>query len=124
MSIAGKWGYTHSDEHYHGAFDSAEQAAAEGGSPGDSVQVGQYREPAPFSEAVDVDIRNLIESAYTHDDWCGDWAAPQIAPSKEQCNDLEVAIRECVKQWTERHGMTLSFGVVELSSIRTVTVPE
>lgn len=124
-SIAGKWGYTHDGEMYTGVFDTAsDAAAAAGGRPGDSVEVGQYRDPVPFWEAVQVEAWHVIESAYDHEDWCGDWASDQIEPSRDQREELERELRETIRQWCERHRLMPSFGVVTLESMHTVLVPQ
>lgn len=123
-SIAGKWGYTRDGEMYTGAFDTASDAAAAGGRPGDSVEVGQYRDPVPFWDAVNVGAWHVIESAYDHDDWCGDWAADQIRPSREQREELERELRETIRKWCERHKLMPSFGVVQVASIHTLRVPQ
>lgn len=120
MSIVGKWGYKlHEDaEYYQGAADSAEQAAADSGvKPGETVTVGQYRDPIRPEDVIDVEP--MLEDVRDHEDYGGEWAEDALDCSDEQQTELTDDIRRVFGEWLDRHTLRPTFGIVEEQSVKT-----
>lgn len=118
--MAGKWGYTRDGEMYSGCYDTAEEAAEEGAlEEGQTVKVGQYRDPEVLAF---VDADSVIERIICQDEYCGDWAEDALACTDEQMAELTEAFREAMRTWLDKHDLWPSFGIVD--ETREITVGE
>ena len=106
--IEGKWGYSLDGEGYCGAFDTKEEAIAEAGFK--DAFVGQYRAPIMPWECVDV--FDLFQSVWNHDDYSGDWSDESLDYTREQEKDLKQRIATVLKAWCEEHDLVPKFGVI------------
>lgn len=111
MSKTGKWGYTTDGIIYTGIFDSAEEAAAEYGSPGETVDVGRYRDPVPPEEYLDADL--VIEHVLVQDEYEGEWAEGTLEASDKQLDELTADLRRVFAAWIDRHDLRPIFVIVD-----------
>lgn len=108
MSIAGKWGFSRDGETYTGAFDTREEAIAEGGET--AKFVGRYREPC--CEDV-IEASDVLDKILCQDDYCGDWAEDALSATIGQLGELTVELQKVVGQWLDKHDLRPTFGIVE-----------
>ncbi len=123
MSIAGKWGFSHSEESYTGHYDTKEEAIREGmrGMRGGEIfWVGQYREPAAPESFVDG--VTLLENVTEQDEYCGEEAYGCFDCTKEQEQELTDMIARVFGEWLDKHDLRPMFGIVEY--YEKVTVPD
>lgn len=117
-SLAGKWGYSRDEEHYHGDFDTKEEAIAEAlALEEESFVVGQYRDP---NLEVDADrvIDQIVEEAYDAGGDCVEGWLSRI-PQK-QMDELSKKLSTVFQNWMVRHKYQPSFGLVDEHTIETV----
>jgi len=109
--IAGKWGYTHDGERYHGHYGTAEEAAEAGAlEQNECLTVGQYRAPEVLGY---IDGQDLIEQILNSEDYSLDCADGSFDCTREQEAELTEAIREAFAKWLDRHDLWPKFGLVE-----------
>jgi len=117
MSIHGKWGWTQDEQSYHGAFDTPEAAAADIGEEGESVMVGQYRDPIAPELCVKGD--DLFELTVAHEDYSGEWAEDAFSCTQEQEDEFTDAVRQVYGEWLDKHNLRPGFGIVECTKVVT-----
>lgn len=104
-----KYSYSHDDEHFHGEYDTPEEAFAM--SNEDSAYVGENvapTQPEDFWRAYD-----WLEHVSCQDEYSMDAAEGWDDSTKEQLSELETEVRKVMAAWLDRHGLRPKFWIVE-----------
>ena len=104
-----KYSYSHDEEHYHGEFDSPEEALAESGE--DAAFVGENRPPTPpedFWRAED-----WLEHVSVQDDYSVYAADGWDESTRKQRAELEGEVRKVLAAWLDRHDLRPKFWLVD-----------
>lgn len=116
-----KWGWTRDEECYHGAFDTPEEAAADGlGKKGGRITVGKYRAPTPPEQFIDADL--IIEHATCQDEYSGPWAEDCIECSPAQAKELTEALQKTFGDWLDKHDLRPTFGIIEPETVKEIAL--
>jgi len=107
-----KYAYSTDKEHYHGEFDSPEEAATEciENDDVDSCYVGEVIPPTPPETYIDVDA--IIEHIQEQDDYNMEFAEDWPDASAAQRKELDEALTAAFAAWLDKHGLRPTHYVV------------
>lgn len=116
--LSGKWGYSRDEEHYHGDFDTKEEAIEEGKSceRGDFT-VGQYRDP---NLEVDADrvLDQILEEAYDEGGDCVEGWLSRVP--RKQLEALSLTLSAAFQKWLVEHKHLPSFGIIDQHTLEKI----
>lgn len=121
-SITGKWSISTNEEHYHGTFDTMDEAIEEGKTYHRTFWVGQCRTPEQPENLFDgySVLRWLEGEVYEHDDYSGDWAEGAVDATVEQCEELSNEITPLIAAWLDRHNLRPRHWLIDPVSVRKI----
>ena len=107
------YSYSHDEENYHGQFESIEEACAEAFADDSRYShfwIGQCV-PPPVLEAIDA--AKIIDDIICQEEWSLPMAENSLNPTKEQIDDLDLALKETVSKWFTKNDLWPKWWLVE-----------